>query len=328
MRDHSEDKVTNYAKDLAELPNGEEISETWSSWLRTAFPGVSVEADVHNKANPVGKIRMIQIGPMRVWSLLFSGRVMVRNHPEQLQSSDKLVTLVFQKSGASELTQGGLFRVKTGAAILTNNWIHFSVESFGMTHIYLHTLPETFAKRCVQLPELFEQMPKYIDPDEPMLGFFIQLIERALEATEPHSPRVQAGLLSASLALLNALPTSKSPQSNGIHWRVKRALEKIESAVDSASLSAEEIAAEQHVTRRWLDQLFLWEIGSTISSQILEKRLTTAAASLCDPAFNSAHITTIALASGFQDSAHFSRAFKKRFGHSPRKWRQYTLDRR
>ena len=43
--------------------------------------------------------------------------------------------------------------------------------------------------------------------------------------------------------------------------------------------------------------------------------------SLCDPALAARSISEIAVAWGFNDAAHFSRAFRARFGRSPRELR-------
>ena len=45
------------------------------------------------------------------------------------------------------------------------------------------------------------------------------------------------------------------------------------------------------------------------------------AADLTDPRYNGRAVSQIAFANGFEDAAHFSRAFKGRFGRTPRDWR-------
>ena len=52
-----------------------------------------------------------------------------------------------------------------------------------------------------------------------------------------------------------------------------------------------------------------------------QRRLEQAAADLTDPRYQSRAVSQIAFANGFEDAAHFSRAFKGRFGRTPRDWR-------
>jgi AraC-like DNA-binding protein len=61
-------------------------------------------------------------------------------------------------------------------------------------------------------------------------------------------------------------------------------------------------------------------MGTTPSAYILERRLARAAERL--GAAHEASITEIAFELGFNDSAYFARAFRQRFGVSPREWRR------
>jgi len=51
------------------------------------------------------------------------------------------------------------------------------------------------------------------------------------------------------------------------------------------------------------------------------RRLDATRRDLCDPALAARSISEIAFAWGFNDAAHFSRAFRARFGRSPRELR-------
>ncbi len=61
-------------------------------------------------------------------------------------------------------------------------------------------------------------------------------------------------------------------------------------------------------------------MGTTPSAYILERRLARAAERLA--AAPEASITEVAFELGFNDSAYFARAFRQRFGVSPREWRR------
>lgn len=60
----------------------------------------------------------------------------------------------------------------------------------------------------------------------------------------------------------------------------------------------------------------------SISDWIWSLRLDSARADLCDPALSARSISNIAFACGFNDAAHFSRAFRARFGCAPRDLRR------
>jgi len=55
------------------------------------------------------------------------------------------------------------------------------------------------------------------------------------------------------------------------------------------------------------------------------QRLEACKRRLADPAAAGRSVSEIAFGLGFSDAAHFSRAFRARFGASPRQWRERAL---
>lgn len=92
-------------------------------------------------------------------------------------------------------------------------------------------------------------------------------------------------------------------------------------------LSVESIAAFLRVTPSTVYRTWVGEADS-LNTWIWLMRLDGVYRDLCDPAFVSKTITDIAYSWGFNDSAHFSRAFRTRFGHSARELRMGALFRR
>jgi AraC-like DNA-binding protein len=80
------------------------------------------------------------------------------------------------------------------------------------------------------------------------------------------------------------------------------------------------IARAHGISARHLHRLF-HETGDTVGAAIRRGRLDRCRADLEDPRQRARSITEIALRWGFNDSAHFSRAFRARFGLSPREAR-------
>ena len=82
-------------------------------------------------------------------------------------------------------------------------------------------------------------------------------------------------------------------------------------------LSVSMIAAAQGIDSSTVHRAFEHD-GETVTRWIWGQRLENARRDLCDPAQAKLTITDIAFSWGFNDMAHFSRAFKTRFGQSPR----------
>ncbi len=85
-------------------------------------------------------------------------------------------------------------------------------------------------------------------------------------------------------------------------------------------LTVSQLAAEVRLTPRRLRMLFFRDLGVNVKELILEFRLQ-AALKLLEEGF--LRISEVAYKVGFENAAHFSRAFKQRFGLCPseiRKW--------
>jgi AraC-like DNA-binding protein len=89
-------------------------------------------------------------------------------------------------------------------------------------------------------------------------------------------------------------------------------------------LSMEDVAAHLGVTPRYV-RMALAPDGLTPSEYLRMCRLLAARRMLSSPAFADRSITEIAFECGFVSSSHFSTEFRKRFGRSPRNFRQSTL---
>ena len=86
------------------------------------------------------------------------------------------------------------------------------------------------------------------------------------------------------------------------------------------SLSPASCARALGISERYLHRA-LGQHGERFSQLLWGKRLDASAQRLRDPRFARHHIGSIAWLCGFQDPAHFSRAFATRFGVTPRVWR-------
>jgi len=233
--------------------------------------------------------------------------------------------LIYQREGSSEVKQGTcVYLLKRGMMLSVNPDQPFSLESIGMTYTNLILFPKALAKE--RMPSLFGQTSQIIAADDPALKLFIRLVDDLFNLPPDLSEQQETGIVEAFFALLNAISVPKTTSGRSTHWRVKRAVAKINDWMSEPTLSAASIADEQGISRRRLDQLFVQEIGSTIAMQISERRLTSAAADLCDPSQRDTQIASIAYGAGFRDHAHFSRLFKDKFGLSPKAWRKQMVN--
>lgn len=127
--------------------------------------------------------------------------------------------------------------------------------------------------------------------------------------------------------MILACVSSSAAQSMGLEPHSMLALTErvrrfVESNLASDDLTAEQICRELGISRTRLYQVFEQEGG--VHHYIQRRRLLSAHAALSDPSTRE-QIVDIAFAVGFSSAAHFSRAFSKEFGYSPREARNLSV---
>lgn len=100
--------------------------------------------------------------------------------------------------------------------------------------------------------------------------------------------------------------------------RLIRALEVMEASTDTV-LSRSDLAKKTDVSVRQLERLFASHLGTTIGDLYLKIRLERARALVHETALP---LLEIAVACGFANGSHFSRAYRARYGRSPRQDRE------
>jgi AraC-like DNA-binding protein len=82
-------------------------------------------------------------------------------------------------------------------------------------------------------------------------------------------------------------------------------------------LNGERLARSLGVSKRYIQQLFE-ENGRTLSAEIMNERLQAAHRSLADPELDGLKISEIAYRCGFSDLSYFNRAYRQKFGDTPK----------
>ncbi|MEI9986737.1 MAG: helix-turn-helix domain-containing protein [Aliidongia sp.] len=101
----------------------------------------------------------------------------------------------------------------------------------------------------------------------------------------------------------------------------------IQTHLSDGELNLSDVASALAITPRSVNKLLAVE-GASFRRYLLSIRLERCASILSDPASLHRPVGEIGMACGFNDMAHFSHAFKTRYGLSPREWRQQMLDAR
>jgi len=133
---------------------------------------------------------------------------------------------------------------------------------------------------------------------------------------------VASGVVNVLVAGLQSLPAcGKAELSSMAAYHVARIRARIDERLHDPALTIESVAADVGLSVGHLHRLFKAEPLSP-SQYLWNRRLEACSRELLDPRRARASVAEIAFGWGFNDAAHFSRAFRERFRCSPREWRR------
>lgn len=117
-----------------------------------------------------------------------------------------------------------------------------------------------------------------------------------------------------------ASATDIAPNRLQSELQIEAALAFCRRRLHDAELSPQLVADYLGISVRTLHLRFR-QIGQTFGTWVLEHRLKACGAALRDPNQQTQNISEIAYRWGFNDLSHFNKAFRARFGMTPREWR-------
>lgn len=126
-----------------------------------------------------------------------------------------------------------------------------------------------------------------------------------------------------ALAISRQAPSDASSQAQTrrvFHDSIER---YVRDHATRSDISVAAVAARFKISPRTVQALFA-ERGSSFTQTVLESRLETASRALMR---KDASVTQVAFNCGFGDSSYFGRAFRRRYGCTPRDWRDAGVSR-
>lgn len=288
----------------------------WLHACSNAFPGLSVT--LSDPRPPEGLIERISVGAGEIFAIE-SGPADVLHEASRGGSEQAFLSLMVLSRGSIRITQAGrTAAIAAGDMILLDETKSFCMAACESSRMEFLRIPRAAA--LGRYPLLEKLLVTVLPSSAPGTAILAETLLRfAREAHRLGEPQRRA-MMNAIVQMLGvAEPFSSLPATSD--WRVHRALDFIELNLSVAGLTAEIVAQDQHISRRRLDQLMQESCGHSIACHLWSRRLEQAAADLRDPTKVAVSIAQIAFANGFEDAAHFTRAFKKRFGKTPGQWR-------
>lgn len=265
-----------------------------------------------------GNIKTQRIGSLDLAAVSLSACSVIRDHRDEHYRGDQYF-LIFQATGCARMCQrGSEALLRPGDCTLIDSRYPSVFDAPDGFRQYSFHLPaelfnERFGKRAVPLAQT-------IHGDRGVGGLLSDMLQSFLRNAE--SLR-DVELTSMTLHLLGtALGMDGRGHGYSGETEMKRRAfnaREVEQYIDAhiaqQDLSPESVAQHFNVSVRKLYRVVA-AIGSTPAALIWSSRLKQAH-SLLAQANSRVPIIDVALSCGFKDGAHFSRAYRKAFGHPP-----------
>jgi AraC-like DNA-binding protein len=127
------------------------------------------------------------------------------------------------------------------------------------------------------------------------------------------------------VAGLRTLPAAQRCGASDLaRYHLARVKQHVQRHLGDPGLSVGQVARAVGLSPAHLHRLFAQSEEQPLAHYIWSERLEACKRLLADPGAASRSVSEIAFGLGFNDAAHFSRAFRARFGTSPREWRART----
>jgi AraC family transcriptional regulator, positive regulator of tynA and feaB len=227
---------------------------------------------------------------------------------------------LFQEEGSAAIGQGGRAHlIQAGQWCAIRKDLAFALEAPEHSRQLAITIP------CALMPDLARGIDLWCQPRNFLRGpaFILHATASAMimaGGSLSEREREHLGRQLVALAEMTMLADELGPAPDLREVRRRAILDYIDRHLADPVLGVADIARAFGFSSRTVHKLFEGET-QTVARAIWDRRLDRCRDDMADPAMASRSITEIAHLWGFSDSQHFSRAFKLRFGLTPRAYR-------
>jgi len=248
-------------------------------------------------------------------------RSLLKTHPK-----DSVFACILLEGDAFLFQSGQCYTVRAGDVIVYSNAIPYL---YGFTGDMRQIIVEVEAERLFRgRREMRPAAPIQVD-NRLRTGRLLANTLRTMAVDFVERPRADAvsGVAEQARHLLRAAvdPGAASELNDMAAWRLLRAEAFIAEHLHDPALDAEQVARALGLSVRQLHRLFAHRDRS-VSQWIWDKRLERAHQELAGEGTRRLSIGDIAYRWGFASQAHFSRAFRGRYGMTPRQHRRAGQD--
>ena len=292
----------------------------WSDWIDRVFCGL--QSDLYGDTDFDGHMATEQAGEV-VLTRLEANRHRVLKNDRQVRASDVgYLKIVAPYRGTAGVEQNGRQAwVEPGEWCIYDTTDCYQVANpVRVEHLIVMVPRKPLVERGLPLERLMAQR---LGAGGGISRLALQAMRGAWQELPSIAPTAARGVGDSimqlvQLSLLELAGCDSAPtQREALRERIKALVAR---RLGDPRLSVDAIAVELNCSRRQLYNAFSDEPDG-VAGYVLAQRLEACRHDFEERRLDATSITEIALRRGFNHPAHFSRAFKARFGVTPSEWR-------
>lgn len=257
-----------------------------------------------------------ELGPVAV-SRIACSPVTIHGMRGSASQRDYFVVCILNQGEATLSQSGRTATQRSGDILIFDCALAFSYQMHGECAGIWVRVPKTMLSirvtnaqaitaRCIPHSQLLTNLASTL---------LSEVLGLELKGDSPAAMRIATALVDVIAAILESYVESESVGCPRLANMLDTAKSAIIAGIENPNLDLEDISQRVGVSRRTLNRLFSQE-GTTPTRWLWEKRLELSKSLLENGSRN--RVTDVALSCGFSDFSHFSRAFKSRFGVTPK----------
>lgn len=276
-----------------------------------------------------GSYKQMPLGKLSVCDIVTEPITVHRMPEDIIQDSVDDYFLTTQLEGSARVRQGDTsFEQEPGELAVMAGGMPYSIEYPEHARRLILRIPhKVFHERILSKEEC--DFHAQLLQGSGLVAIVTDMLKALVLGAEKLSVTEQHTLAESFLELVAAVIRSNlegiNPQVSQRSALFRRIVGYMEEHYCDCTLSPEHIAEANGISTRYLHSLFQ-NSGTTVGKWIRERRLKATREDLLDPAKINLRVSEISFSRGFNDSAHFSRAFRERFGISPSELRTKILE--
>lgn len=294
-------------------------ADYWEEMVSQQFVPVRCAPGAHRGFS--ARIRSRELHTVKLCDVHSHGTDVLRTARHVVASDAQFFLLSLQLAGTGRLTQAGRSALLQPGDLVLYDTARAYELSFAaeQQQLVLRIPRDELIARC---PGVESSVALTRDRRLPATQLVSQMARTLASLETQPSSRSQASLADALIELvLDSLPQARAAQTDRASGgRLAEAQRVALRHLTDPAFSVARWAAALGVSERYLRLLF-HASGASPAQYLWTQRLARASTALRDPGQAGRSILEIALDSGFSDGAHFSRAFRARYGHAPRAFR-------